>query len=959
LPTHQPARQNLTVTDYKHTLNLPNTAFPMRANLASREPERLRHWQETDVHGQLRRARAGRGRYILHDGPPYANGDLHIGHAVNKVIKDIIVKSRSLEGDDAVYVPGWDCHGLPIELKVEQELGKSGALISPRAFRAACRAYASRQIDGQRRDFQRMGVMGDWDAPYLTMNPQTEANILRALGRIYARGHVTRGFKPVHWCCDCGSALAEAEVEYQDHRSPAIDVRFPVVDAAALAERFALDPASLGGLAASVPIWTTTPWTLPANQAVALHPAIVYALVAVTGDEQGPELLILAEELIEPALARYGLVQRALLASVPGAALEGLVLRHPYLEREVPVILGAHVTTEAGTGAVHTAPGHGQDDYLVGLDYGLAVDNPVDGRGCFLPGTPLVAGQFTAQANQTLIAALAERGQLLAHVDHRHSYPHCWRHKTPILFRATPQWFISMDAAGLRTQALAAIAEVRFVPEWGRARIDGMVRNRPDWCISRQRLWGVPIAFLVHKRSGEPHPRTLEVLEQVALRMEREGIDAWDAISVEELIGDEAADYEKVTDILDVWFDSGSTHAAVLECDPRLQKPADLYLEGSDQHRGWFQSSLLTGVAMDGVAPYKGVLTHGFTVDEHGRKMSKSIGNIIAPQDVMNRLGADVMRLWVAASDYSGEIAVSDDILQRTADSYRRIRNTARFLLANLNGFDPATDALPLEALLPFDRWALDRALATQSEIREAYLAYEFHHVQHRIHHFCAFDMGALYLDVIKDRQYTTRADSRARRSCQTAMYHIVEALARWIAPILSYTADELWEHIPGARDPSVLLAEWYPGLVALDGADGRDHAFWERVVAVRDGVSKALEKARVAGVIKGSLQAEVVLHASPALCRTLALLDDELHFVLITSAAHCRVAEAASVPPGEATTLPDGEVLWVEVSASTHAKCPRCWHHRADVGADPAHPTLCGRCVDNVAGDGESRQVV
>ncbi len=945
------------MTDYKQTLNLPKTAFPMRANLASREPERLEQWQVCDVHGALRRARAGRERFILHDGPPYANGDLHIGHAVNKVIKDIIVKSRSLEGMDAVYVPGWDCHGLPIELKVEQELGKSGDAVSAREFRAACRDYARRQIDGQRRDFQRMGVMGDWNAPYLTMNPETEANILRALGRIYARGHVTRGFKPVHWCCDCGSALAEAEVDYMEHRSPAIDVRFAVIDSEALAACVDLDPATLGDLPVSVPIWTTTPWTLPANQAVALNPTVDYALVATGGG--APELLIVAEELIETALERYGLVRRAVLATVPGAALENLALQHPFLDRTVPVILGDHVTTEAGTGAVHTAPGHGQDDYLVGLDYGLAVENPVDGAGRFLPGTPLVAGQLTSDANRTLIAALAERGQLLAHVEHVHSYPHCWRHKTPILFRATPQWFISMDAAGLREQALAAISEVRFVPEWGRARIDGMVRNRPDWCISRQRLWGVPIALLVDKRSGEPHPRTLELIEQVAQRMERDGIDAWDAISIDELIGDEAEQYEKVTDILDVWFDSGTTHAAVLERDPRLQKPADLYLEGSDQHRGWFQSSLLTGVAMDGIAPYKGVLTHGFTVDEHGRKMSKSVGNIIAPQDVMNRLGADVMRLWVAASDYSGEISVSDDILQRTADSYRRIRNTARFLLANLNGFDPTVDALPVDALLPFDRWALDRALAVQGEIRAAYLDYEFHRVQHRVHHFCAFDMGALYLDVIKDRQYTTRPDSQARRSCQTAMYHILEALARWITPILSFTADEIWEHLPGERDSSVLLAEWYDGLVPLDGADGRHGAFWEQVIAVRHGVSRALETARVAGLIKGSLQAEVVVHASPALCRTLALLDDELHFLLITSAARVCAVDPDHPPAGEAVVLPDGEQVWVTVNASTHDRCPRCWHHRDDIGVDATHPTLCGRCVENVAGPGESRRVV
>nr|WP_301289118.1 isoleucine--tRNA ligase [Natronocella acetinitrilica] len=945
------------VTDYKHTLNLPQTEFPMRGNLAKREPDRLAKWYADDLYGQLRRARAGRKTFILHDGPPYANGDIHIGHAVNKIIKDIIVKARTMDGYDSPYVPGWDCHGLPIELKVEQELGKAGESVSPRQFRAACRAFAERQIDGQREDFKRLGVLGDWSDPYLTMKRETEANILRALGRIYEKGHVTRGFKPVHWCTDCGSALAEAEVEYQDHTSPAVDVRFAVIDKAALAERVGLAAAQLDDTAVSVPIWTTTPWTIPANQAVTLHPELEYHLVAATG-KSGNEVLVLADGLVESALARYEMSQVEILTTARGATLEGLRLQHPYLEeRQVPVILGEHVTTEAGTGAVHTAPGHGQDDYIVGRQYDLEVENPVDGAGHFLEGTPHVGGQFVLKANKTLVTLLRERGALLAHETYHHSYPHCWRHKTPILFRATPQWFISLEVAGLRAHALSAIGRVQFTPSWGRARIDGMVRNRPDWCISRQRLWGVPIAFFAHKRTGEPHPRTLELIEQVAQRIEQDSVDAWDDLDPAELLGAEAAEYDKVTDILDVWFDSGVTHATVLEADPRLSVPADLYLEGSDQHRGWFQSSLLTSAAMREDAPYRGVLTHGFTVDAQGRKMSKSVGNVVAPQEVMNKLGADVLRLWVASTDYSGELAVSDDILKRTSDAYRRIRNTARFLLANLNGFEPARDLVPAERMLPFDRWAVDRALRVQEDVIGCYDRYEFHRIYHRVHNFCTLDMGSLYLDVIKDRQYTTPADSLARRSCQTAMYHIVEALVRWVAPILSFTADEIWEHMPGEREPSVFLSEWYQGLVALDGKDGFDADFWQQVVQVREAVSKTLENLRADGALGASLEAEVDLYCSPQVLARLQRLGDELRFLLITSAA--RVYPLDQRPADVALVgLEGGVEIGIHARRSIHGKCSRCWHHREDVGTSEVHPELCGRCIDNIEADGEQRAV-
>jgi len=969
----------LTVTDYKHTLNLPSTDFPMRGNLAKREPEMLAQWQDMDLYGQIRKARAGREKYVLHDGPPYANGEIHIGHAVNKILKDIIVKARTMDGFDAPYVPGWDCHGLPIELKVEQELGKAGAGIDAKAFRDACRAYAARQIDGQREDFKRLGVFGDWDKPYLTMDNATEANIVRALARIIENGHLAKGFKPVHWCVNCGSALAEAEVEYQDHTSPAVDVRYDLADSAAFAAASGVAPGRLDGLRVSIPIWTTTPWTLPASRAVTLHPEFSYRVLLVEGGAAGKEVLVLVEGLDAAALERYGMTELEELARVPGAGLEGLSLQHPFINsRQVPVILGVHVTTEAGTGAVHTAPGHGQDDYLVGLEYGLEVENPVDNAGHFLPGTEFVEGQFVFKANKTITALLEQRGMLLHHAVYQHSYPHCWRHKTPIIFRATPQWFINLEQQGLRDRALEAIKGVRWMPDWGQARIEGMIRNRPDWCISRQRSWGVPIALFADKRTGEPHPDSPRLMEQVAQRMDAQGLEAWYDLDPKELLGDEAEQYEKVTDILDVWFDSGVTHASVLETHPQLQVPADLYLEGSDQHRGWFQSSLLTGVALRGEAPYKAVLTHGFTVDANGRKMSKSVGNVVAPQSVMNQLGGDILRLWVAATDYSGELAVSDDILKRTADAYRRIRNTSRFLLANLNGFDPAHHMVAPEHMLPFDRWAVDRTLQVQEAVRANYDNHEFHRIYHRIHNFCNVDLGGLYLDVIKDRQYTTPRDSLARRSCQTAMYHIMQALVRWITPILSFTADELWQHMPGdpaAREATVFTTEWYDGLFALETEQDEaappvegpartrktmaepasyTRGFWDQVIGVREAVTREVEKLRAADKLGASLEAEIDLYCPGKLLVDLGKLNGELHFLLITSAARLN---AAMDMPAEATrvTLDSGEEIGILVHRSEHAKCERCWHRREDVGANPAYPGICGRCVDNIQADGEA----
>ena len=921
----------------------------MRGNLANREPERLAHWYENDLYGKIRAAREGRTRYVLHDGPPYANGDIHIGHAVNKILKDMIVKARTLNGEDAPYVPGWDCHGLPIEHQVEKKLGKVGVKVEADEFRQACREFALGQIDNQRQDFIRLGVLGDWDDPYLTMKFETEANIVRALGKIIENGHVTRGDKPVHWCTDCGSALAEAEVEYRDKTSPAIDVRFRVIDEDAFVAAMQLDGNHAGNGPISVVIWTTTPWTLPANLAVALNPTETYVLL-----QSGGERLLLAEGLLESALLRYGITDYQLLARADGSALEHLRLMHPFYEREAVVVLGDYVTLDAGTGAVHTAPGHGQDDFDTGQKYGLDIYNPVGDDGRFLPSTELFAGEHVFKANEHIIEVLAERGALMHNEKFEHSYPHCWRHKTPIIFRATPQWFISMDKEGLRDTAMAEIKKVRWVPSWGQARIESMIENRPDWCISRQRYWGVPITLFMHRETQALHPRTAELIEAVAKRIEQEGIQAWFSMTTEELLGDEAADYAKVSDTLDVWFDSGTTHYSVLQRDPRTHFPADMYLEGSDQHRGWFHSSLLASSAMHGCAPYKQVLTHGFTVDARGMKMSKSVGNVVAPIKVTKTLGADILRPWVAATDYSGEMSISDEILKRTADSYRRIRNTIRFLLANTNDFDPAAHRVAADDMLALDRWIVAETLQLQQELQQVYDDYLFHIAVQKIHNFCSETLGGYYLDVIKDRQYTTRGDSRARRSCQTAQYLIGEAMTRWIAPILSFTADEIWEHLPGEREAmGVFTAEWYDGLLAY-AHDSIGLETWESVEPVRDEVLRRLEILRQNGDIGSGLDAEVTIFADAAIRERLAPLGDELRCVMITSAAELAPLEDAV--GAEAIRLADGSQIAIAARPSEHAKCVRCWHHRADVGQHAEHPELCGRCVDNVDGDGEQR---
>jgi len=939
--------------DYKATLHLPATEFPMRGDLPKREPGILSRWEDEGLYARLRENAQGRPLFVLHDGPPYANGQIHLGHAVNKILKDIIVKSRYLAGFDAPYVPGWDCHGLPIEIAVEKKWGKVGTKLDAVAFRQKCREYAEEQIELQRRDFKRLGVIGDWDNPYKTLSFDFEANEIRALAKVVANGHLLRGAKPVYWCFDCGSALAEAEIEYQDKTSPAIDVAYAARDSQQLAAAFGVTlPA---GVEVAVPIWTTTPWTLPASLAVSLGAEIEYALVEGPAHNGQPRWLVLASALAERALARYGVDSLVVHGHATGAALENLLLAHPfYPERDIPLLNGDHVSDADGTGAVHTAPGHGQEDYAVCLKYGLVEKynagqiNPVDGAGVYLPSTPpagdlVLAGQHIWKAQQPIIDVLRASGALLAFVEIVHSYPHCWRHKkTPLVFRATPQWFISMEQANLRRDALAAIDTVGWFPSWGKARIASMVEGRPDWTISRQRTWGVPIALFIHRETGEPHPNTVALMNQVADRVQAEGIDVWYSLDAAELLGDEAAQYEKVTDILDVWFDSGVTHEGVLLARG-FGKPADLYLEGSDQHRGWFQSSLLTGVAIDKHAPYKQCLTHGFTVDEHGRKMSKSLGNGIEPQEIMKTLGADILRLWIASADYSNEMSLSQEILKRNADAYRRLRNTARFLLGNLDGFDPAQHLVAPADMVALDRWIVHRAWEVQEKIKASYTAYNMAEIVQLLLNFCSVDLGSLYLDVTKDRLYTMPVDSRGRRSAQTAMYHIAEAFTRWVAPILTFTADELWGYLPGTRGDNVLFSTWYEGLAPLPADAPLNAADFDQLLAVREQVAKVLEPMRANGAIGAALEAEITIAANEETATRWAPLADELRFLFISG--------DVSVRP--ATT----DEVFVSAQPTEKQKCVRCWHYRADIGVVAAHPELCGRCASNVDGAGENRR--
>lgn len=935
------------MNNYKNALNLPKTLFPMRGDLARREPSMLQRWYEDDVYNMIRSAKKGKKTFILHDGPPYANGSIHIGHSVNKILKDIIIKSKGLAGFDSPYIPGWDCHGLPIELKVEQLHGKPGEKLSASEFRQKCREYATKQVEDQKKDFIRLGVLGDWKRSYLSMDFKIEANVIRAFSKVIRNGHLLKGVKPVQWCTDCRSSLAEAEVEYCDKTSPSIDIAFLASDITKVALKFGLNdfisPISLV-------IWTTTPWTLPANRALSLHPNCTYQLVKIDGQS-----LILAKELVENVMKRAGIFEWSIVGSCKGADLEMLHFKHPFMNFNVPAILSEHVILEVGTGAVHIAGGHGQDDFIISRKYGLEIANPVGPNGCYLNGTHrLLDGKFVFKANEFIVDLLRENGALLCKEKIVHSYPYCWRHKMPIIFRATPQWFISMDQKGLRQQSLEKISGVRWIPTWSQTHIKTMVTTRPDWCISRQRIWGVPMSLWVHKDTGQLHPRCIELMEEVAIRVEKSGVQAWWDLEASDILGADAVNYLKVQDTLDVWFDSGSTHSTVIDLYPDFHGfTPDMYLEGSDQHRGWFMSSLILSTAIKGKAPYKEVLTHGFTVDSHGRKMSKSISNAVSPQKIIKKLGSDILRLWVASTDYTNDIAVSDETLKRTENSYRRIRNTARFLLANLNGFDPRTDCVLPKKMIVLDRWAVGRALSAQLNIKHAYANYDFHAVVQCLMQFCSVEMGSFYLDIIKDRQYTAKSNSLARRSCQTALFHIAEALVRWMAPIMSFTADEIWGFLPGNRAQYVFTEEWYCGLFGLEKEEKMNNAFWRNILKVRAEVNKVLEQARLNKQIGSSLEASVTLYADSKILEQLNSLQDELRFVLLTSSAH--VAPLSDAPvDAQYTELLKG--LKITFSLAKGKKCPCCWHYTTDIGLVSAQAELCSRCISNAAGNGENR---
>lgn len=934
------------MADYKSTLNLPDTPFPMRGDLAKREPKMLAEWEERRFYQRIRQASKGRSkRFVLHDGPPYANGDIHIGHAVNKILKDIIVKSKTLDGFDAPYVPGWDCHGMPIEVQIEKLHGKH---LPTAETQRLCRAYASEQVERQKKDFRRLGVLGDWDHPYLTMAFRNEADEIRALGKLLEKGYVYRGLKPVNWCFDCGSALAEAEVEYEDRKDLAVDVGFPFAEPDKVAKAFGLK--ALPDKPGFAVIWTTTPWTLPANQALNAHPEFTYNLVET---ERG--LLILAADLQEACLARYGLTGTT-LASCKGAALEQIRFKHPFYDRQSPVYLADYVTLETGTGMVHAAPAYGVEDFHSCRKHGLKDDEiltPVMGDGKYIASLPLFGGLMIWKANPQIIAHMETQGVLFSSKTDLHSYMHCWRHKTPIILRATTQWFAGMEEVPgyngvkpketLRATALRAVEATQFYPDWGKARLHGMIANRPDWTLSRQRQWGVPMPFFVHKETATLHPRTPELLEQIAQRVEREGIEAWQALDAAELLGADAAQYEKIKDTLDVWFDSGTTHSTVLRGSHADTGafPADLYLEGSDQHRGWFHSSLLTASMMDGCAPYKALLTHGFVVDGQGKKMSKSKGNVIVPQQVMDELGADILRLWVASTDYSGELSISKEILKRVVESYRRIRNTLRFLLANLADFDVSKHALPPEQWLEIDRYALELTRKFQNDVVAGYGRYEFHAVVKSLTAFCSEDLGAFYLDILKDRLYTTGADSQLRRAAQNALWHIANSLIKLMAPVLSFTAEEAWQVIKGGPEGSIFEELWHD--IPAQAFDAALLDAWGNVRQVRELANKNIEELRAQGAVGSSLQAELEIKTSGPAYEALQRLGDDLRFVLITSSAK--------------VTQQSGSGVIIAVRQSAHTKCERCWHYRADVGHDANHPDLCGRCTSNLGGAGEPRK--
>ncbi len=934
--------------DYKLTLNLPATSFPMKANLSQREPAILKGWNEDRVYEKLRTKRKGRKKFILHDGPPYANGKIHIGHAVNKILKDIIIKSKSLGGFDAPYVPGWDCHGLPIEHEVEKKIGKAGHKIDHKTFRQKCREYAQKQVDGQMNDFIRLGVFAEWNNPYLTMDNEFEANIIRSLGKVIENGHLIKGYKPVYWSVVGASALAETEVEYQDKESFSIDVAFSVSDESTFTK--AINNISGTG-DIYVVIWTTTPWTIPSNQAVCLNPDLDYVLIACKPSGAPFGRYLVAEELVESLLARWQVKDFKVAGFTKGDQLELQSLKHPFYDREVPIILGDHVTTEAGTGCVHTAPDHGVEDFIVAEKYEINTLNYINDNGVFNDDVEFFAGEHVYKVDISVLDLLKAKGKLISSNKFTHSYAHCWRTKTPLIYRATPQWFISMTKNNLLEKAKKIVPDISWYPDWGRARIDGMLENSPDWCISRQRTWGVPITIFVNNSTGDIHPEMPSLIETIASGVEKNGIEFWHEIDKKILLGDQAKEYSKVSDTLDVWFDSGVTHAAVLDHREQLEFPADLYLEGSDQHRGWFQSSLKTSMALKDSPPYKAVMTHGFVVDAMGHKMSKSLGNVLPPQQVINDKGADVLRLWVAATDYSSEMTVSDEILKRTGDSYRRIRNTARFFLSNLDDFDPSEDLVNFDDMLELDLWALNLTISLHKEILMAYDSYQLHHIYQKLHNFCVTDMGGFYLNIIKDRQYTCQKNSIARRSAQTAIYYILEYFVRWISPILSFTADEIWGFMPGDKEESVFFTEWLE-LSNISDTKIKDQE-WKIIIEIRNTVNKILEDKKAEGIQK-SLEAEITIYAEKSLLDILGKLENELRFVFITSEAN--IKPISDLVDKDDIISTEMEGLKVKVTKTDYIKCQRCWHHVENIGSNKDHPNICNRCLQNVEGEGEMR---
>jgi isoleucyl-tRNA synthetase len=925
--------------DYKKTLNLPNTQFPMKANLAQREPEQIKAWEEKALYDRIREASKGRKRYILHDGPPYANGHIHIGTALNKILKDIVVRSKQMAGYDAVYVPGWDCHGLPIEHNVDKELGPKKLQMSQADFRRLCRSYAEKFIDIQREEFRRLGVMGEWDNPYLTMKYRYEAIIARECCKFGLDGSLFRSKKPIHWCCSCQTALAEAEIEYQDESSPSIFVTFALLDD--LAQAY---PA-LSGKKVSVVIWTTTPWTIPANLAVALHPEFIYAAV----DKGGGEVYILARDLVETCMRSFGIDDYEILAEIEARALEHKRCRHPLYNRESLIVMGEHVTLEAGTGCVHTAPGHGREDYDVGLHYGIDAYSPVDDTGVFTDDVDYFAGQFVFDANPGISAKLKEVGALIAQDVMQHAYPHCWRCKKPVIFRATPQWFISMDKTGLRQKSLQEIDRVQWIPHWGRERIYGMIENRPDWCVSRQRAWGVPIAIFYCEKCETLHIDE-DIIDHVFKLFEAHGADVWFEKTVGELLPVGAVcrkcgndTFKKETDILDVWFDSGVSHAAVLEERANLRWPADLYLEGSDQHRGWFHSSLLTAVGTRSQAPYRAVLTHGFVVDAEGRKMSKSLGNVVAPKEVIDRYGAEILRLWVTASDYRDDIRISENILKQLSDAYRRIRNTGRFIIGNLFDFDPQKDMVAYERMPEIDRFALHKLQGLIAKALKAYETFEFHIIYHALYNYCTVDLSAFYLDILKDRLYTAPADSTARRSAQTVMYLQIDALVRIMAPILAFTAEEIWHHMPLSKGKSVSVHQAAMPVAEQAWQDEALAEKWTRLIELRGEVTKALELARAAKLIGHALDAGLTISATGEWYHQVAPYAADLRALFIVSKVI--LVEGQMLDGAYQSDII--EKLMIKVEPATEPKCERCWVHDTTVGANTQHPKICGRCLE------------